>query len=170
MGGGGGTVQTVPVGGLSGQGGGRILPGTAGGVGELIYVSPRTVQAETIDPAYPDRRPNSPLGSMFDTVFCQPGGGPGEPGKGSEFKIYGVLSTMQDGTVQTFLQAGMGGGGGGWGAAGGSGDHLGFDQSLGYETRLFGANPGGAGGKAINTNGHAVTWLGGANRAYGAVG
>jgi hypothetical protein len=172
MGGGsGGTPQTLPVGGLSGQGGGRILPGAVSGVGELITALPRSLPTHTLNPAYPDRRPNAPLGWLdLDTAFCQPGGGPGEPGKGSEYVIYSTIITLQDGTTTIGLARGMGGGGGGWGAAGGTGDHLTFDQSLGFETRIFGGNPGGAGGKAINTNGHAVTWLGGANRAYGAVG
>lgn len=52
------------------------------------------------------------------------------------------------------------GGGGGWGARGGNV----------LNTALAVVSAGGAGGKAINTNGHSVTWLGGANRAYGAVG
>ena len=52
------------------------------------------------------------------------------------------------------------GGGGGWGARGGNV----------LNTALAVVSAGGAGGKAINTNGHAVTWLVGANRAYGAVG
>lgn len=169
MGGGGGPAVAQPVGGVSGQGGGRILPGAAGGIGELIFAA-RSAPTETLNPAYPDRRPNSPLGWVFDTAFCQPGGGPGEAGKGSEYVVYSTLATLQDGTVQTNLITGMGGGGGGWGAAGGTGDALVFDSTSGFETRLFGANPGGAGGKAIKTNNHPVTWLGGSNRAYGAVG
>lgn len=160
----------VLLGGISGQGGGRILPGTAGGIGELLLIATRSVQNQTLDPLVPDRRPNAPLGSFLDTVFCQPGGGPGEPGKGSEYAIYGVFSAAQDGTVATLFQAGMGGGGGGWGAAGGTGDAI-VLLADGFNTALNrGANPGGAGGKAINTNGHSVTWLGGSTRAYGAVG
>ena len=171
MGGGsGGTPQTVPVGGLSGQGGGRILPGAASGVGEVITALPRSVPTHTLNPAYPDRRPNSPFGQVLDTTFCQPGGGPGEPGKGSEYVIYSTFATLQDGTVQTNLHSGLGGGGGGWGAAGGAAAAWVLDSASGFDALVNNANPGGAGGKAINKNGHAVTWLGGANRAYGAVG
>jgi len=62
-----------------------------------------------------------------------------------------------------------GGGGGGWGAAGGS------VLAIGALLHIPVGSPvpvsiGGAGGKAINTNGHAVTWIGGASRAYGAIG
>lgn len=163
--GGGGSVQTVPVGGQSGQGGGRILPGTAGGVGELYTVAARSVPGVVINGGYPDLRPNAPLGWNLDTAWCQPGGGPGAMGKSSDFPIFGW-----DGGNGLVLESGMGGGGGGWGAAGGAAAALVFDSASGFETRVNNANPGGAGGKAINTNGHAVTWLGGANRAYGAVG
>jgi hypothetical protein len=45
-------------------------------------------------------------------------------------------------------------------------DTGGFDEPF----IIVSGNPGAAGGKAINTNGHAVTWLAGSARAYGAVG
>ena len=169
MGGGGGSSPPSPIGGISGQGGGRILPGAAGGVGELIMALPRSLPNETVSPAYPDLRPNSPFGWFLDTAFCQPGGGPGEPGKGSEFVVYAQIGTDANGAPVTNLYGGMGGGGGGWGAMGGTADAF-VPGPDGLSQNTPGANPGGAGGKAINTNNHAVTWLGGANRTYGAVG
>jgi hypothetical protein len=56
-----------------------------------------------------------------------------------------------------------GAGGGGWGAAGG--------DSYGWNTHTSGIAYGGAGGPAVKTNGHAVTWTGGqgTDRVFGAV-
>ena len=155
-GGGGGPAN---IGGISGQGGGRILPGAASGVGELILQTPRPVAAAS--PSLPDYRPNAPLGHPFDTSFAAPGGGPGAVGKGDSFAVYLVSGA----TEPTYPRAG---GGGGWGAAGGACliDTGGFEEP----TSITSGNPGAAGGKAINTNGHAVTWLAGSARTYGAVG
>ena len=76
--------------------------------------------------------------------------------------VYVNLNTSDNSTSPVTATSG---GGGGWGAAGGSGT-----QNLIDFTAVKGGNPGGAGGKAIKTNGHAVTWLGGSDRAYGAIG
>ena len=57
---------------------------------------------------------------------------------------------------------------GGWGAAGGSAESAGIE--FGVAAPIRGGILGAAGGKAVQTNGHAVTWLSGANRAYGAIG
>lgn len=158
MGGGSGNTNPQTISGISGQGGGRVMPGTACGVGEVFSRTDRpTYDAVT---AYPDLRPSKPRGSPFDTWFGSPGGGPGQAGASDTFVVYGDFN-------QNVIKP-TAGGGGGWGAAGGAGR---------VETGLFedptfitSGNPGAAGGKAINTNGHAVTWLGGATRAYGAVG
>jgi len=95
-------------------------------------------------------------------VFAAPGGGPGQPGKGDAFAVY-VSVNANDGTTAPVTPTS--GGGGGWGAAGGFGT-----QSLPDFTVQKGGNLGAAGGKAIKTNGHAVTWLDGSDRAYGAIG
>ena len=161
MGSGSGNPGPFKIGGISGQGGGRILSGTGGGVGELIMTSPRL--QPTLSPGYPDYRPTPPYGATFQTVFAAPGGGPGQSGKGDLFAVY----VGTDGnTTAVAERTGAAGGGGGWGAAGGTG--LG-PSSVALEV-VAGGNPGAAGGKAINTNGHAVTWLAGSARTYGAVG
>ncbi|NRP12172.1 MULTISPECIES: hypothetical protein [unclassified Aliiroseovarius] len=149
----------LKIGGISGQGGGRILPGTSGGVGELIANASRL--SITVVAGQPDYRPTPPFGAAFDTVFAAPGGGPGQPGKGDAFVVYVNLNTSDNSTSPVTATSG---GGGGWGAAGGSGT-----QTIDFATQK-GGNLGAAGGKAIKTNGHAVTWLGGSDRAYGAVG
>lgn len=56
-----------------------------------------------------------------------------------------------------------GAGGGGWGASGGSVPSDGV-------TNTSSINLGAAGGKAINTNGNAVTFIGGSNRVFGVIG
>lgn len=145
----------LKVGGISGQGGGRILPGAAGGVGEVIITTPRIKVTADLAPGSPDHRPSPPCGSHEDTAFTAPGGGPGEPGKGDDFVIYKVI---EDGGVTSVTTARAGGGGGGWGACGGA-TGTGDDRHIGA-----------AGGKAIETNGHAVTWASGSTRAFGAIG
>lgn len=60
-----------------------------------------------------------------------------------------------------------GGGGGGWGASGGSVPSVGFVSTL-YDPIPI--NLGAAGGKAINTNGFTVTFIGGSNRVFGVIG
>lgn len=149
------------IGGLSGQGGGRILPGGSSGIGELITNTPRIDENPLVVSGAPDRRPSPPFGSPLDTVFAAPGGGPGQPGKGDAFTIYVRDFGDSDPTPQTPFA----GGGGGWGAAGGAGG-----KSTDETTFQQGGNPGAAGGKAIKTNSHSVTWLGGSDRAYGAIG
>jgi hypothetical protein len=162
MGGGGGSSGPFKIGGLSGQGGGRILPGSSSGIGELITSTPRIDENPLVVSGAPDRRPSPPFGSPFDTKFAAPGGGPGQPGKGDAFTIY-IRDPGGDNPQSPVTP--FAGGGGGWGAAGGAGL-----QQTDQFTAQQGGNPGAAGGKAIDTNGHAVTWLGGSNRAYGAVG
>lgn len=152
----------LKIGGISGQGGGRILPGTGGSVGELILSATRFDATANVALGQPDYRPSPPYGSAFDTVYAAPGGGPGQPGKGDAFAVYFSVNA-NDGTTAPVTPTS--GGGGGWGAAGGSGT-----QSLADFTVQKGGNLGAAGGKAIKTNGHAVTWLAGSNRAYGAIG
>lgn len=162
MGSGSGNSSPLKIGGISGQGGGRILPGTSCGVGELILSATRFDTTATVAPGQPDYRPTPPYGSTFDTVFAAPGGGPGQQGKGDSFAVY-ISLNANDGTTRPILPSS--GGGGGWGAAGGSGTRITPDWAYQY-----GGNIGGAGGKAIQTNGHAVTWASGSTRSYGAVG
>ena len=150
------------IGGLSGQGGGRILPGSSSGIGELITSTPRIDENPLVVSGAPDRRPSPPFGSPLDTKFAAPGGGPGQPGKGDAFTIY-VRDPGGDTTPTP--QTPFAGGGGGWGAAGGAGTQTADDLSSQQS-----GNPGAAGGKAIKTNSHSVTWLGGSDRAYGAIG
>lgn len=74
-------------------------------------------------------------------------------------------------TVPTFDATGFlimtgGGGGGGWGAAGGAMLANGTANTTVYGT----INPGGAGGKAINTNTNTVTFIGGSGRVFGVIG
>jgi hypothetical protein len=101
------------------------------------------------------------------------GGGRQIPGT----QITNTLSANVSGTVTNYISTGgaasqtgadvttsnagiflIGGGGGGWGARGGNA----FNGTA--------TSAGAAAGKAINTNGNAVTWIGGSARAYGAVG
>lgn len=160
MGGGSGNPGPFKIGGISGQGGGRVIPGTAGGVGEVFTTTSR-IQV-TADTGFADLRPVKPFGSAFDTAFAAPGGGPGQAGRSDTFAVY--RDSANNGAFITPLA----GGGGGWGAAGGAG----LISTGGFEepTSITSGNPGAAGGKAINTNGHAVTWLAGSARTYGAVG
>lgn len=67
--------------------------------------------------------------------------------------------------------SGFGAGGGGWGAAGGVGSATETIDNTDPPGTLIGpVGLGGAGGKAINTNGYAVTFAGGTDRIYGVVG
>lgn len=165
--GGGGSAGPYKIGGISGQGGGRILPGGPSGVGEVLSANPRVDAGAEVAAGYPDNRPNPPYGTRFDTAFASPGGGPGLAGQSDSFVLYYFMTTVA-GSGTTLVPVPVttrSGGGGGWGAAGGNGTF--FETTT---STLGGANIGGAGGKAINTNGHALTWLGGSTRAYGAIG
>ncbi len=123
---------------------------------------------------------NAPYGAAFSGA----GGGRIIPGTAS-----GTLSANFTPTNQTFLTvygtacggagqagtnantAGFGVGGGGWGASGGTqpaNETIDAGDPPGTKTGPDGL--GGAGGKAINTNGYAVTWIAGSSRAYGAIG
>lgn len=149
------------IGGISGQGGGRILPGAATAVGELILATGR-LEVTNVAAGYPDHRPTKPYGSTLDTAFAAAGGGPGLQGAGDGTAIY---HTINPNTAEILPVCPIAGGGGGWGAAGGAATAYNLDPAL-----QIGGNIGGAGGKAIHTNGYAVTWLDGSTRAYGAVG
>ena len=161
---GGGSSGPDKIGGISGQGGGRKMPAVATSIGELIApaVPPRSTQGVSLVPGKPDLRPLKPLGNLFDTVWTGQGGGSAQAGTGSALTIYWHLYTSDSSQAEI---GPFSGGGGGWGAAGGPGANYGGD----FSTQRV-ANIGAAGGKAIKTNGHAVTWLSGANRAYGAIG
>ena len=162
MGSGGGTPDKI--GGISGQGGGRKMPAGATSIGELIINPTRLAPQYGIDTSKPDIRPTKPNSSTFDTVWSGRGGGAGQAGNGNDLEIY--WGRNNQGTSYAVYAAA--GGGGGWGAAGGSAESAGIE--FGVAAPIRGGILGAAGGKAIKTNGHAVTWLSGANRAYGAIG
>ena len=168
---GGGSVTPSQVAIMSGQNGGRVLPGVSYR-GQRVGIS----ELHTGDPTGTENGTGFwGLRNMrFEVVLLTGGaggwgGGPGETG--SDGATGGLtpaqfasappslipLTATLDFASYAFPFAG---GGGGWGARGGNV----------LNTALAVVSAGGAGGKAINTNGHAVTWLGGANRAYGAVG
>ena len=161
-GGGGGDRPPQKIGGISGQGGGRKMPAVATSIGELIMGTLR-LTTFNLDTNYPDLRPTTPS-STFDTVWTATGGGSGQAGTGNDLEVFW---TVNDSGV-SFPRIGAAGGGGGWGAAGGSAESQG--EEFGVATGISGGILGAAGGKAVQTNGHAVTWLSGANRAYGAIG
>jgi len=162
MGSGGGTPDKI--GGISGQGGGRKMPAVATSIGEFIAPASgtRSSSSATLVPGKPDIRPLKPLGSLYDTAWTGQGGGGGQAGTGSDLTIYWHLNSSDQSQSEVYP---VSGGGGGWGAAGGPGANYGGD----FSTQRA-ANLGAAGGKAIKTNGHAVTWLSGSSRAYGAIG
>lgn len=154
--------------GFSGQNGGRVLPGQSyksvkGGMAE-IYLTPITADDGTY--SYTTYRHNV---LMYTGGRGVSGGGAGEAGYDTMY--LGVTTPLLAETpTGIFASNGNivyggnnGGGGGGWGARGG-------DWYYDYPTNSIAPVFGGAGGKAVQTNGHAVTWLGGSNRAYGAVG
>jgi hypothetical protein len=160
---------------VSGQNGGRIIPGThyglttAGTGVTQAWLNNDGVATNTIF----DYRPTKRFG--LSSTSGAPGGGTNQPGFPGFDAGYaqnsftepagGLLASFSSGTI-TALRS-IAGSGGGWGAKGG--DH--------YRTPPTGGSPGpgditvgGAGGKAVNTNGFSVTWLGGQDRAYGVVG
>lgn len=168
---GGGSVTPSQVAIMSGQNGGRVLTGVSYR-GQRVGIS----ELHTGDPTGTENGTDFwGLRNMrFEVVLLTGGaggwgGGPGETG--SDGATGGLtpaqfasappslipLTATLDFASYAFPFAG---GGGGWGARGGNV----------LNTALAVVSAGGAGGKAINTNGHAVTWLVGANRAYGAVG
>ena len=120
------------IGGGSGGGGGRIMPGV-GGVGGVPVTDPLTLNTATA------------------------GGGGGAGGGSGSGRVNDGGTTVQNGTGvsggsagntgTSNTQADSYGGGGGWGAAGGSGG----------STNAAGP-AGGSGGKAVNLNGYTVTW------------
>lgn len=161
-GGGGSTSST----GISGSGGGRIIPGTdAGPSGQFAYVTatPYTVSVVRTN----NLNPTIGVPSLFMTVGVQGSAG-NDVGKGHTYVLYD--GTLSDGTV--FKLRPSSGAGGGWGAAGGSYaeysaiDVIATTSAYGTPVQI----PGGAGGKAINTNGFAITFVGGADRIFGVVG
>lgn len=146
--------------GLSGRGGGRILPGSvsndfapwaAGGTGP----TPSTANV-LVDKRY--QTVNSE--ASFNEALGAPSSAAGQAGRGNEFLAYHVATNNPGG----FTLYPKSGGGGGWGAAGGNANMV--DTNL----NVIGTYYGGAAGKAINTAGNTVTWMGGSNRVYGAVG
>ena len=161
---GGGTTVIAKIGGVSGQGGGRKMPAGATSIGELIINPTRLAPQYGIDTSKPDIRPTKPNSSTFDTVWSGRGGGSGQAGNGNDLEIY--WGRNNQGTSYAVYAAA--GGGGGWGAAGGSAESAGIE--FGVAAPIRGGILGAAGGKAIKTNGQAVTWLSGASRAYGAIG
>lgn len=154
--------------GYSGQNGGRVMPGQSyrnvkGGMPE-IYLNPLpTAEGYYTSTLY---RYNV---FLFTGGRGVSGGGAGETGYSS--KYFTEAEAWSQEPVPSGIAAANGyysyggqggGGGGGWGAKGGD-SYYNIPNSI---APVF----GGAGGKAVQTNGYAVTWLGGSDRAYGAVG
>lgn len=161
---------------MSGQTGGRVLPSThfglttAGtGVPQIVVTSDPVTTA--ID--YRKAKVNDVLGSIGN-----PGAGLNNPGFSGGY-TNSLLANQEPSLIYalppSLYYAGVSGGGGGWGAKGGSYYAVDGAITLGTDSAgntLYGNTEyaGGAGGKAVQTNGYAVTWLGGSDRAYGAVG
>jgi len=135
----------------SGGGGGRIMPGAGGASANL----------NTSNGNYPETRVGL-------------GGGAGGSGSISGYKQTGLSGAGGSGgaaggvgsptsTASAFLR--VGGGGGGWGASGGAG--LIYSSNTTGQTLIA----AGTGGKAINVNGNAITWVGGfpSTRVFGGV-
>lgn len=145
-GGGGGGLATFFVSGVSGQGGGRIIPGSGSETSSpWTYVTSAAVAGVTI---LADNRYNS-TGNfrLFYESYGAPPSLTNGPGKGSEWLVFAYSS---GGTAYLYARSGAGGG---WGAQGGTASVA-----------------GAAAGKAINTVGNTVTWIGGSSRVYGVVG
>lgn len=158
---------------MSAQTGGRVLPGVSyrgqrGGTSELYVTNTTPEGSENGTGTYGLRNMRFEATPVLFAVSSW-GGGPGETGSdGCTSSLTAAqfanapsslipLFANLDLSTYGFPEAG---GGGGWGARGGN-----F-----IDTTFTVRRAGGAGGKAINTNGHGVTWLGGSDRAYGAVG
>jgi hypothetical protein len=158
---------------VSGQTGGRIIPGTHYGLntsGTGTTQAYSTASQAGVADVFDYRTFKI---SSFGEAVGAPGGGAGQPGLPG-FQIYfaaGTITEPADGMLARFSSGNtirsMAGTGGGWGAKGG--DMYLADTSTTPPT-LAAPTVGGAGGKAVNTNGFAVTWLGGQDRAYGVVG
>jgi hypothetical protein len=162
-GGGGSTTSSC----MTGVGGGRIIPGTdrgpagqSGLVGSPLYTY-SSISVNNISPSL------STIG--FGTAYAVQGSAAGDVGKGSSYKIFQGVESTNGSTIIIRPAAGAGGG---WGAAGGTYQEYVSGTDTPATTSSYGpvSQNGAAGGKAINTNGHAVTWIGGASRAYGAIG
>ena len=151
--GGGGFV--IDYGSCSGQTGGRKLPatpvqGVADGYGRIeIYSLTTNVRAGEVF----DTRLNK---TEFGGGWGAAGGANGQAGENGG-SLYPIAKYSDGGQWVP-----SGGGGGGWGAKGG--------DCVNVSGSTTPPSYGGAGGKAVQTNGYAVTWLGGSDRAYGAVG
>lgn len=122
-----------------GGGGGRIFPGVRRTDGQNLF-------------GYGGEAGGCGGGGYGSTKF--PGGQAGYGGAAGE--AGGTAVTQASGWN---ARTAASGGGGGWGASGG-----GLQTGSSYSQRS-----GGAGGKAINTNGASITWITGSTRAYGAV-
>lgn len=141
-------------GGGCGGGGGRIFPGTGGsGWSGSVYTEYDVYKPGIGGGAGGGGGVYLFVLAMFGAVTVSYSSGAGGSGAGAGGSGSGSTNGSSIG--------GGGGGGGGWGAAGG-GVVAGTDNN---------AMSGAAGGKAIATNGNAVTWIGGfpSSRVFGAV-
>lgn len=163
---------------MSGQAGGRIMPGvhyglTSAGTGGAMVI--RSDVTGTFTTNEYDYRVSNLYG--YAETPGAPGGGVNNPGYDggytNEHYNFFPQPLAKSGTLVLSSNSGSGGG---WGAKGGDMYGIDYATNLGKDSagtvmyaQVFSA-AGGAGGKAVQTNGYAVTWLGGSNRAYGAVG
>ena len=162
---------------MSGQAGGRVMPGvhygltSAGTGGAMVIGSAITNIFQTTEYDY---RVSKLYG--YAETSGAPGGGVNNPGyDGGYTNEYYNFFPQPLAKAGTLVLACNSGSGGGWGAKGGDVYAADYATTFGNDsngTPMYAQVliAGGAGGKAVQTNGYAVTWLGGSNRAYGAVG
>lgn len=140
----------------TGAGGGRIFTGTGGSgtrTKDLTIVMPTGGGAGGGGTGY----------TAFGTGGAEVSAGNGGSGANAGGNPY-IISGVVTGKLAGVWNAG---GGGGWGASGGRGiAYYDPNSTVTYSTRY-----GGAGGKAVQTNGYSVTWTSGnTSRVYGIVG
>lgn len=150
--------------GINGGGGGCIFPGFggSGGVSAFTTVSRTAILNGRGGAAGGGGSINlvtTVLGKIFTYTYYTGGGGGGWGAVGGNGQ--NIAGTTGDSDV--------------WGGAGGAGTATGRNGNAASGTIAAGLNPssiGAAGGSAVELNGHAVTWVGGAastSRIYGAV-
>jgi hypothetical protein len=186
----GSTITIVNNGRIYGKGGngsaGATTPGTAGAGGNAMSLSYPVSIDNTNGYIFGGGGGGGGGSRGYNAYAAAGGGGGGASGPSASSGGAGQNTLMEDGSAGasgttsgggaggaggTYGQhtGGRGGSGGTWGAAGARGA-----EGTTHSTMVYDPAPGGAGGaagKAIDTNGHAVTWIAGNNttRVKGAV-